>query len=127
MKSKYKFKIDENLPPEFAFRLASEGYEACTVKDQSLNGLDDETIATVCRAEKRVLITQDLGFGDIRIYPPGDYYGIIVLRTKTQDYLTYTKLLERILANLKSIPLKGRLWIVSSRAIRIRRSEDNGN
>ena len=35
-----------------------------------MGGADDSTLAHVCHRETRVLITLDVGFGDIRQYPP---------------------------------------------------------
>src|SRR5438552_2187527 len=79
-----RFKIDENLPEELASLLRSRGHDAATVLTQNLGGNADATIADVCRAEGRAIITLDVGFGNIRFYPPADYAGIIVIRLGTQ-------------------------------------------
>jgi predicted nuclease of predicted toxin-antitoxin system len=39
-----KFKIDENLPIEFADLVKAEGYDASTVYSESLKGAKDSTI-----------------------------------------------------------------------------------
>ncbi|MFN5965656.1 MAG: DUF5615 family PIN-like protein, partial [Pseudanabaena sp.] len=52
-----KFKIDENLPIEFAELLQKEGYDASTIYSESLKGAKDPVVIDVCKQEQRVLIT----------------------------------------------------------------------
>lgn len=115
-----KFKIDENLPIEVAELLQQAGYDAMTVLDQHLGGKADVKIASICQAEKRIIVTQDLDFADIRAYPPKDYAGLIVLRLKQQDKFHVLSVFRRLLGQLKSLPLEQRLWIVDEKRIRIR-------
>ena len=79
------FKIDENLPDEAAFLFLAAGFGADTVREEGLSGADDGVIAVTIRREQRILITLDLDFSDIRNYPPNQFAGIIVLRSKAQD------------------------------------------
>jgi predicted nuclease of predicted toxin-antitoxin system len=79
------FKIDENLPKDAAELLRSHGFDAEIVQQEGLAGADDDVIARAIQRERRVLITLDLDFSDIRTYPPGQYSGIIVLRPKAQE------------------------------------------
>jgi hypothetical protein len=65
-----KFKVDENLPIELADLLCEAGHDAVTVHDEKLGGADDDDIAPVCQREARAFLTFDLGFSDIRSYPP---------------------------------------------------------
>ncbi|MDP2208179.1 MAG: DUF5615 family PIN-like protein [Bacteroidota bacterium] len=67
------FKLDENLPVELADLLKSENWEACTVYEEHLSGKPDSTIADICKKEKKVLVSLDLDFSDIRTYPPKEY------------------------------------------------------
>lgn len=75
-----RFKTDENLHPDVAGFLRAKGHDALTVWDQGLRGRPDADIAEVCRSESRALVTLDVGFADIRAYPPQNYPGLIVLR-----------------------------------------------
>ena len=115
-----KLKIDENLPIEVAELLQQAGHDAMTVLDQHLGGEADPQIASVCQAEKRVLVTLDLDFADIRAYPPKEYSGLIVLRLKQQDKFHVLDVCRRLLSQLKSSPLEHHLWIVDEKRIRIR-------
>ena len=49
-----KFKIDENLPTEYAPILREAGFEADTVSDEKLSGAGDSALSERCRAEDRV-------------------------------------------------------------------------
>jgi len=115
-----RFKTDENLPEEFAdiFRMA--GWDAISVVDQQLGGTADPKIARICSTESRVFITLDLGFADIRSYPPTEYPGIIVLRPSQQDKPSVLAIANRIVMALHDHPINHELWIVDDRRIRIR-------
>jgi predicted nuclease of predicted toxin-antitoxin system len=115
-----KFKIDENLPVEVADVLNSAGHNALTISDQQMVGADDSQIASVCKRERRVLITLDLGFADIRQYPPREFTGIIVLRLNQQDKDRVIQITEKLLSILNTDALKKKLWIVEEHRVRIR-------
>jgi predicted nuclease of predicted toxin-antitoxin system len=80
-----KFKIDENLPIEFAEILQAAGDDATTVFDEELQGERDSIIGDICRLEGRILVTLDTDSADIRAYPPTDFPGFLVLRVQRQD------------------------------------------
>ena len=115
-----QFKIDENLPGECAEILHNAGFEADTVADERLTGADDSAIAVRSRAEGRVLVTLDLDFANIRAYPPADYAGIIVLRSKRQDKPAVLALVHGIALVLANRVPAGELWIVERDRIRFR-------
>jgi predicted nuclease of predicted toxin-antitoxin system len=115
-----KFKIDENLPIEVAKLLVGAGFDALTVVDQHLGGKSDEIIADVSRAEGRALVTLDLGFADIRTYPPSDYPGLIVLRPRRADRTNILSAVNRLLPLLTAEDVTQKLWIVDESGVRIR-------
>ena len=117
-----KFKVDENLPAEFASILRKSGLDADTVNDQNLSGTDDAILLKRCDSEDRVLITLDLGFADLRIYPPKSHRGIIVFRTKMQAKAELLALLNRLIPLLSQRSPSQQLWIVESDRVRYRDS-----
>jgi predicted nuclease of predicted toxin-antitoxin system len=118
-----RFKTDENLHPEIAALLVRHGHDAVTLWDQGMRGKRDPEIAEVCRREQRVLVTLDLGFADIRRYPPDHFGGLIVLRPGSQSRSSVLGILEKLLPRLKGPPLAGRLWVVDETGIRERGGE----
>ncbi len=115
-----KFKTDETMPVEAAEDLRLTGHDAMTVADQQLAGQPDVRVAEVCRAEGRVLLTLDLDFSDIRVFPPRNYAGIIVLRPSVQTIKNIQRLVGQVIALLPTEPLAGQLWIVDEGQVRIR-------
>jgi predicted nuclease of predicted toxin-antitoxin system len=77
-----KFKVDENLPVETTTLLKAAGHDALSVFDQDLEGKADSQISDICKVEKRILVTLDLDFADIRAYPPEEFPGIIAFRLR---------------------------------------------
>jgi predicted nuclease of predicted toxin-antitoxin system len=100
-----KFKIDENLPVEIAVFLSAAGHDAITVIDQGIAGAVDSHIINICSREKRVLITLDLDFADVRVYPPHLFSGIMVMRAVRQDKQHLIDVFTRALPVLKNEPV----------------------
>ena len=118
-----QFKIDENLPIEIAKLLINEGYDAKTVKEEQLQGVNDPLLINICKMESRALVTLDTDFSDIRSYPPHEFSGIIVLRLGSQSKQHILKVFHRIIPLLRQEPLERHLWIVEETLIRIRSQE----
>jgi len=74
-----KFKADENIPIEGANIFKRFGYDIETVSDEGLQGVTDDALISICKKENRILVTFDLEFSDVLVYPPGAYPGIIVI------------------------------------------------
>ena len=120
-----QFKLDANLRSEVGELFRQRGYEVATVYDQGLRGREDHEIAEVCRSEGRILVSLDLDFSDIRMFPPENYPGLIVLRLRAKGRSAVWNVLQGVLAHLDQEPIVGRLWIVDERRIRIRRVRDD--
>ena len=113
-------KLDEDLPGSAVSVLAEAGHDVVTVYDQSLQGADDGDVIAAVSAEARVLITLDLGFGDIRSYPPDAHHGIIVLRLDRSDREHVNGVMRRLAPTLVEPEVSGKLWIVEEERVRIR-------
>ena len=115
-----RFKLDENMPAELADLLRTAGHEADTVSEEGLKGSTDRLIASVCKDEKRVLVTFDLDFSDVREYPPEEYPGLCVLRVSRQDPDHLIPVFEKILSLVDKEPIEKHLWIIEDDRVRIR-------
>lgn len=115
-----RFKIDENLPVDFAVILRAEGHDAMTVLEEALGGAADNVIMEHSIREDRTLVTLDLDFSDMSNHPPEHTPGIVVFRVHRQDIPYLTANLRRVMPLLKQEALKGHLWIVEENRVRIR-------
>ena len=118
-----EFKLDENLPCEACRILKDAGHDAVSVLDQLLGGYPDTKIAAICKSESRVLVTLDTDFANILAYPPGDFPGIVVIRTDAQAKSVVLAHIRRLVVVLESAAPQGKLWIVESNRIRVRGPE----
>jgi predicted nuclease of predicted toxin-antitoxin system len=114
-----QFKIDENMPADAAQTLTAAGFDAATVIEEELGGKSDDVIADFCRAENRALITLDLGFADIREFPPADQPGLIVLRLRRADRKHILAALQQLIPLFQSNELDRKLWVVDETGVRM--------
>lgn len=119
------FKLDENLRPEVGEPLRQLGHDVATIFDQGLRGRDDHEVADACRAEGRVLISLDLDFSNIQMFPPENSPGLIVLRLRSKGRAAVRNVFLRVIAHLDQEPIAGRLWNVDEQRIRIHRLRDD--
>ncbi len=115
-----RFKVDENLPSELLDDLRAAGHEAETVPDEGMAGAADSILLERVRTEGRVLLTMDKGIGDVRIYPPEDYAGIILFRPPTSGRGAVLAFIRRHLPTILQADLDGHLLVVTEGSIRIR-------
>ena len=116
-----RFKLDENLPSDAAPLLREAGHDVLTALQQHLGGKPDREVLDTCRSENRILITFDLDFADIRVYPPENHRGVWVLRPHTQSITDTLALLRGALTVLDGGEIVDRrLWVVEPGQIRIR-------
>lgn len=115
-----KFKIDENLPLELVNLLNAAGHDVASVLGQEMGGATDSMLAEHCRSEDRALMTLDVGFADIRRYPPERFPGLVVLRLRRHDTPYILDLVRQLLPRFSTEPLFSHLWIVEEGRLRVR-------
>ena len=116
------FLVDASLPRATAEVLCAAGHQASDVRDIGLGAADDRTIAAHARQARLCLITRDAGFGDIRVYPPREYAGIVIVEA---PYRAWRQLLLDLVARVARIPglaeeLPGRLAVIDLARVRVR-------
>jgi predicted nuclease of predicted toxin-antitoxin system len=74
-----KFLVDEDIPRSTTKVLQAKGYQVLDVRDCGLRGENDEHIFSFAQKEKAVLLTGDLGFGNLLSFPVGRHAGIVIV------------------------------------------------
>ncbi len=85
-----RVKLDENMPGALIELLCFAGHDVTTAHDENLSGVNDLIVLRTAAQESRLLMTFDVGFGDIRSFPLGSHAGIVVFRLKDQPVLEDT-------------------------------------
>ena len=85
-------------PRDAVAPFAAAGHDVQTVLDEALGGKPDRDVIEVARAEDRIVVTLDVDFADIREYPPSEFPGIWVLRSRSQAVESVLALLRGAIA-----------------------------
>jgi predicted nuclease of predicted toxin-antitoxin system len=121
-----EFLIDESVPFSAAAVLGEHGYTTHRVSDVGLRGAPDAAIFGRAQEEGWIVITRDLGFGNLLEYPLGTHAGIIVLRvpsTFTAHQIRDTR--HVFIGGVEPEMLRNALAIVEPSRYRIRRPEQS--
>ena len=119
-----RFNVDDNLPDDIAEALQARGHDVETVYGEGLRGKEDPAIAVRCQQEGRTIVTLDLDFANITVYPPDEYPGLIVLRVADQSRAHVLQVFTHVLNLIDQEPLPGHLWIVEEHQVRIRGAKE---
>ncbi|KFD40833.1 hypothetical protein HX99_05430 [Peptococcaceae bacterium SCADC1_2_3] len=117
-----KFVIDEDMPRSKAKILKTKGYETLDVRNCGLRGASDDEVFRFAQKEKAVILTGDLGFGNLLYFPVSSHYGIVI--THFPNEISTSELNNQIIKafdNLIETDFKGNLIILEPGKIRIRR------
>ena len=71
---------DENLPLSLIDDLTKLDYKVKNVSTAGLRGASDETIAKYAKKQKAILITKDIEFGSLLLYPKGSHHAVVIVR-----------------------------------------------
>lgn len=120
-----KLKLDENLARSARDLLAEAGCDVATVFEQGLCSTSDRELVSVCRREKRCLVTLDLDFANPLLFRVSDYFGIAVLRLPLKPSLTdMLDAVRTLIGALQKMDITGQLWVVQRGRVRIYLKEE---
>lgn len=98
------------------------GYEAKDVRDVGLRGAKDDMVFAYAQETEAILISGDLGFGNILHFPIGSHYGIVIAHFPNE--VTTHEInseLEARLSEIEENSFKGSLIIIEPGKVRIRK------
>src|SRR3989338_3709064 len=113
-----KFFLDENISNSTKNLLEELGYDVKSVGDRKMFGCEDVDVLRRAALEDSVVITQDLGFGNLLNYPVY-YTGVIILRLENQSPKNTNRVLGSLLKKIDHRILMKSLMIVSENRYRI--------
>lgn len=117
-----KFFLDENVPLSAIDVIHNLGFEVEHARSAGLGGRPDREIADYAKKRRAVLVTKDLEFGSLALYPKNSHHGLLVLRLP--HYYTASQIAEAIKAFLTKISpeaLTGSITVLEAGRYRIRR------
>ncbi|MBI5025821.1 MAG: DUF5615 family PIN-like protein [Nitrospirae bacterium] len=117
-----KFVIDEDMPRSTAKVLRNRGYTVLDVRDCGLRGKSDDEVFRFAQKEKAIILTGDLGFGNILHFPVGSHFGIAIAHFPNE--VSTSELNNQIIKafnTLTEADFNGNLIILEPSKIRIRR------
>ena len=114
---------DENISPQSADHLEALGYSCRSLRRDGPRGLTDAEIIALAKTEERIILTQDLDFGEVYYLAEKGTVGILVLRLRYQTVEAVNATLERFLrsATLDEKVLRRSFVVVSEAWYRVYR------
>lgn len=108
-----RFLIDEDCPLSLETLLNSKGHDTIHVKTSRLSGTKDPELFVFAQQEQRIIISRDLGWANIKTYPPDTHCGLVVLRFPFEaTAIEIQQVVERFIDNVDilegSIGVSGR-------------------
>ena len=117
-----KFFLDSNLPYSSVDIFKNFNHDVQHARNIGMANAPDNKIIEYAKKHKRILVTKDLGFGNILNYPIKSHCGVIILRLPF--YYTAKQInnaLSRFLKYIKEKDIKNAITILEISRYRTRR------
>ena len=119
-----RFLIDECVLGKTVKLLKNSGFSVITIQELGKASATNGTVIRIAAQEKSVIITNDIDFGNLILYPLGSHPGIIVLRPHldTPDAIEDVhNVLMGLLKELKPSDIEKTLIIIDRNKYRLRK------
>lgn len=100
--------LDENIPVKLDSFLLAKGWNI----KRTATGTTDGEIAEIAKGEKRIIITQDKHFADIREFLPENFFGIVRLRISPPTIPDILSSIEKLFSLFSTEEIAGRLIVL---------------
>jgi predicted nuclease of predicted toxin-antitoxin system len=97
----------------------SWGFLVVTAQEVGLAGHTNSELLVYSQNHQLIFLTRDKDFADIRIYPPSDFNGIIVIKITPSNQHEVHEILHQLLSTTPLNELNSRLVIVDRKKYRI--------
>lgn len=101
--------------------LRAQGHEVIRLKELGQAEAEDPHVLSLAQSLDAVLLTNDKGFGNILIYPPERYGGILMLRVTAANQQRVHEILLDFLNKHDREALRKALVVIDARTYRVRR------
>ncbi len=113
---------DENIQEPTVLFLRSLGHDVTSVRGVGLKSAADGVVYAHAQQDRRVLLTFNGDFVDLREMTVTEHFGIIRLRVKIQRISYLHPILETAIKQLEGLDLVNTLVTISDRRTRIRKT-----
>jgi predicted nuclease of predicted toxin-antitoxin system len=122
-----KFLADMGISPRTVAFLNSLGYDATHLHEQGLDKLPDSDILKKARSEERVLLTHDLGFGELVAASGASLPSVITFRLRNMHPDQVNHYLNEILTHHGDALKQGIIISVAEGQVRVRQLPINAD
>ncbi len=112
---------DESTPFNLVQHIRDLEVEISTVKEMGLSGKPDEEVLSFAIKNKLTLITADIEFGNILLYPPASHLGVIVIRYSPRVTPELLRIVSDFVEQHEATNLSKTLVIIDKSKYRVRR------
>lgn len=115
------FLVDEDMPRNLAGSIRASGLDGRDVREVGLRGASDQAVFEYAQANALCLISGDLEFGNLLLFPLGSHHGIVLVRFPNEMPVTAMNLeIVEALRQLDPQKLRGGLAVVEPGRVRFR-------
>lgn len=118
-----KFLADENVSPAVVKMLRANGHDVLDAKEEGWQGATDEKLTERARRTRRVIMSEDLDFGNLSRFPLAKHPGAILLHFVDMRPREVAEHLRRFLTSVDHRHLHGAVVFLEEGKIQIVKSQ----
>jgi predicted nuclease of predicted toxin-antitoxin system len=120
-----RFLVDQGVSPAIALALTAAGFDAIHVRNIGMAAASDEQIVIAARADNRVIVTQDTGFGGLLVMSRARAPSVILFRERSGRPSVQERLLFANLDIITEALQTGAIVVIEDDAVRVRRLDSD--
>ena len=114
-----RIELDENIPVDLVAELSALGHDVEHVALRRA-GTRDRDLWPIVQNERRLMISQDVGFADARMIESSPHFGFVLLRLEQDE----TEIIARVREVFRTEPVEtwqGCIVVINEKKVRVRR------